>query len=114
MAIERDFSKSIVATAKRKATGRMTGKDYRKEYKELISKQDALNAKIKARLLELCQQHPNAIISTMGDTDIKAKSIASVNYIRGIEPVACIMCIEKIEDWLSAQSPVQQGKLDLK
>jgi hypothetical protein len=92
-------------------TKRMTGKDYRKENLELIVKQNALNAQVSARLLELCKQHPDAIISRMGDTDIKAKSIGSINYIKTIELTAQIMCIEKIEEWLASQSPFKQTKI---
>jgi len=90
---------------------RKTGKDYTKEYKDLLEKRSSLQAKVSVRLLELCKQHPDAIISRMGDTDIKAKSIGSPQYISTIELVAQIMCIEKIEDWLANQSPYKQGKL---
>lgn len=87
---------------------RKTGKDYRKENLELMIKQNALKAQVSARLLELCQQHPDAIISKMGDVDIKAKSIGSPQYISTIEVVAQIMCIEKIEAWLEEQHPHKQ------
>jgi hypothetical protein len=93
------------------ATTRKTGKDYQKEYRELVLKQNAFNARVRARLLELSQQHPDAIITTMGDTDVKAKSISSKSYIDTIEVVACMLCIDKIEKWLEAQQPIQQGKL---
>jgi hypothetical protein len=96
--------------AKTNSNVRMTGKDYRNEYKYLIGKQDSLKAKVSARLLELCKQYPDAIITTMGDTDIKAKSII-IQYINTIETVSQIMCIERIEKWLADQSPVKQGKL---
>lgn len=87
---------------------RKTGKDYRKEFVELTGKQDRLKFQVSARLLELCKLHPDAVITTMGDTDIKAKSIGSPQYISTIEVVAQIMCIEKIEAWLLEQHPHKQ------
>jgi hypothetical protein len=90
----------------------MKANDYSKEYKDLTSKQDTFNVRVRARLLELCQQHPDAIITTMGDTNVKAKSIGSKNYIDTIEVVACIMCIEKIEKYLEAQHPHKQTTIE--
>jgi len=90
---------------------RKTGNDYKNEYRMLLGKQDALSARVSARLLQLCKQHPDAVITQMGDTDIKAKSIASENYIKSIELSARILCIEAIENWLASQHPFQQGKL---
>lgn len=89
----------------------MTGKDYKKEYKDLLEKKSSLQARVSARLLELCKQYPDAVITKKEDTEIKAKSIGYSNYINTIELVAQIMCIEKIEDWLANQSPYKQGKL---
>jgi len=98
-------------TAMAKQNVRKTGKDYRNELVELTAKQNTLKVQVSARLLELCKLHPDAIISTMGDTDIKAKSIGSPQYISTIEVVAQIMCIEKIEAWLLEQHPHKQTRI---
>jgi hypothetical protein len=97
------------------ATLRMKAKDYRKEYEDLIVQQGVIKARINMRLLTLCKQHPEAIVGHMNDTDIKAKSIADAGYyISRMNIEDCIATIDRIEKWLESQSPVQQGKLDLK
>ncbi len=87
---------------------RKTANDYKKEWVDLQIKQERIANQIRQRLLEISTANPEAIVSTMGDTDIKAKSIASANYIKTIEVPACILCIQRIEDWLTNQHPHKQ------
>ena len=96
------------------ATARMTAKDYKNELEDLTVKLGALKTRIQIRLLTLCKQHPDVIVGHMNDTDIKAMSIANSSYISRMHIEDCIATIKTIEDWLHAQSPIQQGKLDLK
>lgn len=90
---------------------RKTGKEYQKEFVDLLLKKEAFEANVKARLLDLCKNHPDAIINRIGDTDIKAKSINVPVYINGLETIAVIAHIIKIEQWLADQQPIVQGKL---
>jgi len=90
---------------------RKTGKEYQKEFVDLLLKKEAFEANVKARLLDLCKNHPDAIINRIGDTDIKAKSIDVPVYINGLETIAVIAHIIKIEQWLADQQPIVQGKL---
>lgn len=89
------------------SNARITGNDYRKEYKDLQSRLDSLQAKITARLLELCRQHPDADVVD----GVKAGEIGDKSYLRGIETIVQITCIENIESWLEDQSSIKQGKL---
>lgn len=93
------------------ATARMTAKDYKKEYEDLIVQQGVMKARIEMRLLTLCKQHPNVIVGHMNDTDIKARSIANASYISRMHTEDCIATIDKIEKWLAEQSPARQGNL---
>ncbi len=90
---------------------RKTGKEYHKEFISLLLEKEAFEARVKARLLDLCKQHPNAIINRIGDTDVKAESIGVPMYINGLETIAVIIYIIKIEQWLADQQPIIQGKL---
>lgn len=90
---------------------RMRGSDYQREFVDLIIKREAFERRVRARLLELCEQHPDAIITKIvGDIDIKAKSI-TMSYLNRIETIAVISYIINIEKWLEDQSPVKQGEL---
>jgi hypothetical protein len=95
-------------TKKSKDNVRKTYKDYKKEYIELEVKKERLANEIRQRLLDITTANPEAIVTEMGDTEIKAKSIANASYIKGIEVSACILCIQRIEEWLVKQNPIQQ------
>lgn len=97
---------------KSKDNVRKTFQDYKKEYVDLQVKQERLANEIRQRLLEVSIANPEAIVTEMGNTQIKAKSIASANYIRTIEVPACILCIQRIEEWLAKQNPVQQKEIE--
>lgn len=90
---------------------RKTGKDYQREFIDLFLKKEGFDARVRTRLLDLCKAHPNAIIKKIGDTDIKAESIAVPTYINGLEITTVIAYIIVIEEWLLAQQPMKQGKL---
>lgn len=97
--------------AKTNSNVRMRGSDYQKEFIDLILSKESFEKKVRARLLELCKQHPDAIVATIvGDVNIKAKSI-TMAYLDRIETIVVIGYIISIEKWLEDQSPVKQGKL---
>ncbi len=89
-----------------------TAQDYKAEWIDLQVKQECITNQVRKRLLDICKLNPEAIISTMGDTQIKAKSIASELYIKTIEVPDCILYIQKIEDWLAEQSPIKQARIE--
>jgi hypothetical protein len=91
---------------------RKTYKDYKKEYVELEVKKERLINEIRQRLLNVATANPDAIVTEMEDTEIRAKSIANASYIKGIEIPTCILYIQKIEEWLAKQNPIQQKEIE--
>lgn len=77
--------------------------DYWEEYMELKIKQERLANEIRQRLLDIATANPDAIITEMSNTKIKAKSIANDKYIKNIEILICILYIQRIEDWIAKQ-----------
>lgn len=91
-------------TAKRKS-----GQDLRKQYADLNDKVRALEVRINARLKELIQAYPDAIIGTSADNvQLKAKGLDSDYYLSNIGTDGALMYIEKIEKYLADQHPFQQ------
>jgi hypothetical protein len=85
---------------------------YRKELSEIKAKEIALKNSIGKRLYTLALNYPDAIVSKVGDTPIKAKRIASAFYIESIELSAQIDCIERIEKYIESISPVKQLEIN--
>jgi hypothetical protein len=93
---------------------RLSAQDLRKKRKDLEDKLDALDTRIANRLLELVRAFPDAIIGYKADMDrtpLKAKSLESNGYIDDMSAKACLIYIERIEDWNAKQEPFTQGKL---
>lgn len=93
---------------------RKTAKDYRKEHQDLLDKTSALETRIANRLLELCRQHPDAIVAYKANgemTPIKAKSIDNPTYMDSLNVKTILIHIESIEKYLKDQHPHQQGNL---
>jgi hypothetical protein len=89
-----------------------THSDYKKEHIDLLLKRERLDNEIRDRLLWLSTNYPDAVISVMGDTDIKAKSVANEQYLKTLEISVCILCIQRIEEWLAEQQPVKQTTIN--
>jgi len=89
---------------------RTTGTEYRKQLQDLKEKTIALEVRIKSRLFELTKQNPDVIISRIGDTDIKAKSVSEL-YVNNAEINTALDIIETIEKWLADKHPHQQLEL---
>lgn len=85
-----------------------TATDYRKIFNNLDKEKEALKNRVGKRLFELATNYPDAIVSRIGDTPIKASTIANSYYISTIELSAQIDCIERIEKYIESISPVKQ------
>jgi hypothetical protein len=90
---------------------RMTGKDYRKVYKELKKEQESLSAHIKHRLIELSKTFPDAIISYK-PVPIRAKCIVPI-YVEGLDIEKQIEYIEAIEEWSRRLEGVRQSEIEM-
>lgn len=89
---------------------RKTAKDYRTEYKTLLTKVDKLEANIGERLAILCAQHPDLVIvkASLDKTPVHAKDV----QLKGLNTIKLkISTIEAIENALEGQHPHQQGDL---
>ena len=66
-----------------------TATDYQKEYVDKTSKLEGLEARIKARALELCKQHPTAPIGmgAVGREIEKFPNMDTVSYIYVIKNI---------------------------
>lgn len=75
---------------------RKTSNDYRKELNTARTKVESLEAHIKARLITLVEQNPDAIVLVKGEDKFKAKCVSKqwlevlpvdtmIEYIRAIE-----------------------------
>jgi len=89
----------------------MTAKDYQKTYDDLQTDYKIVKIKIANRLQVLANEHPQAPVQMMGDTIIKAKTIANIRDINVIETQNQIKMISSIEKWLADQHPHQQLEL---
>lgn len=88
--------------------------DWRKAWRNSIAKTQKIEEEITQRLIDLCIQHPDVPIGSKADagqTIIKAKSIGSPIYIRGLDTSGKLLYIEIIEKYLVEQHPHQQGEL---
>lgn len=91
---------------------RLTAKQLRKQHADLNDKVRALEVRIDARLKELIQAHPDAVIGTSTDNvQLKAKALDSEYYLSNIGTDGALMYIEKIEKYLADQHPYQQLEL---
>ena len=93
---------------------RKTVTDWRKAWRDSIAKTQKIEADIKVRFKDLCTAHPDIIVGTAADaerTPIKAKSIADLTYIEGLDTSATLAFIEVIEKALADQHPHQQQDL---
>lgn len=93
------------------AEKRKTVKDWRKAWGDSILKTQKIENDIKVRLQDLCKANPDVIVGTKADaerTPIKAKSIADLTYIEGMDTSARLAFIGIIEKALADQHPHQQ------
>jgi len=96
-------------------TKRKSVQDYRKAWRDSIAKKQKIETDIKARLKDICTTHPEIIVGTKADehrTPIKAKSIADLTYIEGMDTSTALAFIEIIEKELADAHPHQQTKIN--
>ena len=91
-------------------TKRMTGKDYRKEYKELTKSLKSLDAHISKRLQEICEIHPDAEVAA----GLNGKWFASrPDTIKGLQIATRIKFIENVEKWSADQQKIEQLYIEM-
>lgn len=89
---------------------RKTGQDYRREYDELKQSEKSLDVHVTERLVELGTIHPDAIITTMGDTEIKATCLTK-QWVESLKIDERIEIINTIEKWSAEKEKVIQLKI---
>ena len=94
---------------------RKTSNDYRKELKSLEENLSSLDAHVTARLLELVNLYPDAIIVanylSIRD-EVKAKSLSKC-YVEKLSLEQRIDFIYVIEEWSAQLQPVIQTKIEI-
>lgn len=91
-----------------KINNRMTGKDYRKEYDEMMKTEKSLISHTKARLKELLKKYPDSTVSKV--SRLKATDVDDF-WVETMSTVLRISFIESIEEWSEEQQGVQQLKI---
>lgn len=90
---------------------RRTGKDYRKELKELNESMLSLDAHVTDRLMELSKLYPDAIIIDKPIDKIKAKCLTK-GWVESSSIETRIALIENIEKWSGSQQNVRQLEIE--
>ena len=92
-------------------TKRMTGKDYRKELKELNKSILSLKAHIEARLLELIAKYPEVVVVDKGISKFLCRHITKI-WFQDLSLESKIAYIESIERWSADQQGSEQLTID--
>ena len=90
---------------------RMTGKNYHREYKELLIKLESLKVHIEARLLDLIEKYPEGVAVHKGGDPLLCKHITKI-WFQDLSLEGKIRYIENIERWSEEQQGAQQLKLE--
>ena len=94
---------------------RKTAADYRKEYRNLQEKTNALEARIKSRAWDLVKQYPDVPYDTFNNEVVTVKIVLNINHFNtkdayisfGLTSEA-LEIIEKIEKYNAEQSGIKQ------
>lgn len=89
---------------------RKTGTEYRKELQDIKQSEKSLIAHVTERVVELGKIHPDAIIATIGDVEIKANCLTR-QWVETLKPMERIEIIETIEKWSDEKQNVRQLKI---
>lgn len=89
---------------------RKTGTEYRKELQDIKQSEKSLIAHVTERVVELGKIHPDAIIATIGDVEIKANCLTR-QWVETLKPMEKIEIIETIEKWSAEKQNVRQLKI---
>ena len=92
----------------KKVNTRMTGKDYRREYDEMVRMDRSLHSHTKARLRELTKLYPDACVDKR--SGLHSKDITE-DWIDTMSLVLTISFICGIEEWSEEQQKVIQLKI---
>ena len=90
---------------------RKSGKDLRKDYRDLLDKTKAMQKRIVKRAEELIKQYPDVVY--MKNTFPNGYDLTVSDYKKGyrIDPMIALSIIEKIEKHIADQHPHQQMNL---
>ena len=86
---------------------RKTSKEYKKELESLRTKQQALESRIKDRLIKMVEKNPDVIIKESGEDKFKAKCITR-SYINQLTPDTMVTYISAIEEHNAKLEPYVQ------
>lgn len=96
---------------KQKLPTNKSANDYRRELRETNLKLTSTEAHIKVRLLEMIKTHPDAIVTQMGGTDIKASGVTE-DWIDRQNIETQLEYLSSIEDYSEKKFGVHQIKFD--
>ena len=91
------------------ATKRKTAKDYRKELDDINVQKKALEARIRARALELCKQHPDFWV--VFGSNVNANKTGDFIKAEKLHVISALNLIEYIEKKLADAHPHKQTKM---
>lgn len=89
---------------------RMTGQDYRREWNLIRQTENSLIAHVTDRVIELGNIHPDAVVTKIGDTEIKATCLTK-QWVNTLKPLERIEIIETIEKWSAEKEKFIQLKI---
>ena len=95
----------------KKEVKRKTGKDLRKEYRGLLDKTKALQARIVDRSKELVKQYPDVVFMKGGFPTDRTITVSEFQNSYRVSPQNALSMIETIEKYIADQHPHQQMKL---
>jgi len=81
---------------------RKTGKDYRKEWREIQRSQKSLKAHVQQRLTDLVRKYP----------EMPLPDVVRNEWFDGMSAYGMIGYIEKIEEWSEERQGVRQLKME--
>ena len=93
------------------ATKRMTGKDYRKEHKDLMDKTKALQKRIIKRAEELIAEYPAVPYGKAKWKNDEVLTVGDYKRCFRITPKIALAIIEIVEQWLANQHPHKQTSI---
>ena len=90
---------------------RKTGKQLRKEYRDILDKTKAMQKRIVKRAKELIPQYPDVVYINNSFPDGKPVTVGEYKNGYRIDPMIALSIIEKIEAHIASLHPHQQQDL---
>lgn len=89
---------------------RKSGKELRKDYRDLLDKTKAMRKRIMKRAEELIKQYPDVPYFKRGDTGVIV-TVGDFKKMFIVTPQNALGIIEKVEEWVADQHPHKQLNL---